>query len=639
MKLSNIGRVSTRVLITMVLLVVVISFGVSADEGKSVKFSGIYKYEKYHATYDVNADGTHVETHDIIIGVLTEEGVKSANQAEVSYSESLENAVILSAYTIKKDGRRIEVASSNIQERAAVAGGGPMYSDIKTKVIIFPDVGVGDKVGYSYKIIQKEALFPGHFSMTQTFSNFVVFDDVRISVSVPANSLNLRVFAAGVGGGLAEDKEGRRQWVWSYKNQEIATPEYGSVDPIDYGPRIIVSTFKDYGALSAAYEKRARPKSAVTEKVRSLAAELTRGVSNEREQAKILYTWVAKNIHYAGNCFGVGSVVPHDVDMILDNRLGDCKDHAALLQALLLARGIESTPVLINAGSSYKLPEVPSVRVLNHVINYIPSLDLYLDSTSEYTPFGLLPQDEAGKSVIQTANFIGIRQTPVPNYTVNNSSMRMVLRFNEDGSADGETNNEETGILSGQMKAVMTRIQPNMEDLLVRYIIARSGYTGTGTLIKADPHQLSDRYTYGSKYHITNAINLPGPGAITIGPVFPSALQIGDAPMTLNMPERTLNFECMGGISVEEYTFDLPRNVKIMSIPKDAHLADSRTRYDSTYQQKGNTVIVLRKFEDRTPGPVCTPEDDRQFRPMARNILKDLKAQIIYQPMDDAEVK
>jgi len=512
-----------------------------------------------------------------------------------------------------------------------------MYSDIKTKVIIFPDVAVGDKVGYSYKLVEKEALFPGHFSMTQSFSNLIAFDDVRISVSVPANSLDLRVFAAGVEGGLAEDREGRRQWVWTYKNQEIATPEYGSVAPIDYGPRIIVSTFKDYGALSEGYEKRARPKSAVTEKVRSLAAELTREVTDKREQAKILYTWVAKNINYAGNCFGVGSVVPHDVDMILDNRLGDCKDHAALLQALLLAKGIESAPVLINAGSSYKLPEVPSITVLNHVINYIPSLDLYADSTSEYTPFGLLPQDEAGKPVIQTANFIGIRQTPIPNYTSNNSSMKMVLHFNEDGSADGETNNEETGILSGPMKAGMAEIQPNMEDLLVRYIIAKSGYTGTGTLIKADPHQLSDRYTYGSKYHIANAINLPGPGAINIGPVFPSEVSISDAVMTLNIPERTLNFGCIGGVSIEEYTFDLPKNVKIMSIPKEAHLADSRTRYDSTYQQKGNTVIVLRKFEDRTPGPVCTPEDDKQFRPMARNILKDLKAQIIYQPMDDAQ--
>ena len=62
MKFSNIGRLNTKFLITMALLVVVIPFGIGADEGKSVKFSGNSKYEKYYVNYDVNTDGTHIET-------------------------------------------------------------------------------------------------------------------------------------------------------------------------------------------------------------------------------------------------------------------------------------------------------------------------------------------------------------------------------------------------------------------------------------------------------------------------------------------------------------------------------------------------------------------------------------------------
>jgi transglutaminase-like putative cysteine protease len=621
-----------KILVIVALSVAIIPVGVKAEDSKSSPYNGNFKFQKYHANYDVNADGTHTETHDNIIDVLTEEGVKSANQVDISYSESLQEVAILSAYTLKKDGHRIDVPPANIQERAAVAGGGPMYSDIKTKVIIFPDVAVGDKVGYSYKIVQKQALFPGHFSMTQAYSKFWVYDDVVVKVSVPANSLKLRVFAAGVQGGRTKDRDGRMQWVWTYKNLEIATPEYGSVDPIDYGPRIVVSSFKDYGAIAAAYEERAKPKAAVTDKVHALADELTRGVNNQREQAKILYAWVAKNIHYAGNSLGIGSVVPHDTNMILDNKLGDCKDHAALLQALLAAKGIESTPVLLNSRSSYKLPEVPSLRALNHVINYIPSLDLYADSTSEYTPFGLLPVSESGKPVIQTTNFTGIRQTPLTNYKTNTSHMTMVLHVHEDGSADGETNNEETGILSSGIKAYMARVEPNKEDLLVRNIIAESGYTGTGTLMKGNPQDLSDDYTYGGKYHLTNAMNMPGPGALYIVPVFSHALMISDVVAVLNTPEPKLDSGCYGGISTEEYTLDLPKNVKILALPKDTHLTNSNVRYDSSYRQEGSTITISRKYEDRTPGPVCTPQDDKVFRPLARDILKDLRAQIIYQP-------
>ena len=82
--------------------------------------------------------------------------------------------------------------------------------------------------------------------------------------------------------------------------------------------------------------------------------------------------------------------------------MGDCKDHTTLLQALLAVKGIASTPVLINSGDAYTLPEVPAVDIFNHVINYVPSLDLYADSTARYTSFGLLPFDDSGKPVIHS---------------------------------------------------------------------------------------------------------------------------------------------------------------------------------------------------------------------------------------------
>ena len=126
------------------------------------------------------------------------------------------------------------------------------------------------------------------------FTKFAVYDDVRIEVNVPTNSLRLQVFAKGVQGGRVSDKDGRMQWVWTYQNTEIATPEVGSVNPIDYGPQIIVSSFKDYGAIGAAYDERAELKAEVTDKIRKLADNLTEGVTAQREQARILYTWVAQ---------------------------------------------------------------------------------------------------------------------------------------------------------------------------------------------------------------------------------------------------------------------------------------------------------------------------------------------------------
>lgn len=184
----------------------VLKFDIAAADDKPEPFTGFTKYEKYHSDYAVNADGTHTETHEVAMAVLTDEGIDSANTENISYSEGLESLEILSAYTLKKDGRRIDVPAANIQEHSALESGGPMFSDIKTKSIIFPDVAAGDKVGYSYRLTQKTALFPGHFSLVLAFNRFTAYDDVHVSVSVPVDILKLRVLASGVGGGRLEDR-------------------------------------------------------------------------------------------------------------------------------------------------------------------------------------------------------------------------------------------------------------------------------------------------------------------------------------------------------------------------------------------------------------------------------------------------
>jgi transglutaminase-like putative cysteine protease len=142
------------------------------------------------------------------------------------------------------------------------------------------------------------------------------------------------------------------------------------------------------------------PKAKVTEKVKNLASKVTAGKDAPTEQAKAIYDWVSKNITYSGNCIGVGAVVLRDIDVIIENKQGDCKDHATLLQALLKARGIESDQALINSSLIYELPKTPVVSNVNHVINYIPSLNVFVDSTDGNMPFGMLSPQLAEKPIL-----------------------------------------------------------------------------------------------------------------------------------------------------------------------------------------------------------------------------------------------
>jgi transglutaminase-like putative cysteine protease len=602
-----------------------------AAESKAPPFSGDTKYVWYRSHYEVNADGTDVETHEWALKVLDKQGISDATQGSVDYSGSLQDAEITSAYTLKADGRRINVPAANFQEEINKGKGeaSPMFSDIRTKTAAFPDVAVGDTVVMSYKIVQKEAMFPGNFSVTEAFSKFEAYDSVEVSISAPAK-LKLYVYQRGVSGGeIARSKDARCNWRWTYRNEEVAAPEAGAVSPLDNGPIVVASTFKDYGAVAAAFNARAASKAAVTPAIKSLADELTRNAHNTQEQAKAIYDWVAVNIQYAGDDVGVGPVVPHQAGLVLTNRMGDCKDHSILMQALLAAKGIASSPVLINAGNAYSLPPVASADVFNHMINYIPALNQYADSTSRYTPFGAIPFDDADKPVVVTVGFTEIRHTPPSTYKDNTIRLTTVIKIDSAGAAKGATKIEETGFLADQARAQLASIDPNMEERVVQRLLGVNGFTGTGTLIKDDPNVLTIGYSYGSTYDLTDAYIMPGPAALTVkSPFAGSALE--SYVKGANEP-HTMNFQCYGADWQQEFSISLPHTVKVLAIPHNVVLSGKDLSYRAQYKLKGHLVTAVRHLVDRTPGNVCTPTQAAATKVFARGIQRDLQAQVLYQ--------
>ena len=602
-----------------------------ADDANK-QFVGYTKYVWYHAHYDVNPDGTHVETTSWALKVLSEQGVARAQEASVSVSDRLEKLEILSAYTLKPDGRKINVPATNYQDETNTGKGtvAPMFSDIRTRTVAYPDVAVGDTVVLSYKLTQVEAMFPGNFSTLESFSKFQVYDDVQVSLSAP-KSLGLRVYSRGVEGGEAPSNDGRNNWAWSYKNPRMATPETGSVSSLDYGPLIVATTFKDYGALASAYDARARAKAVQTDAIKKLANYLTQNAHTPREIAKALYDWVAQNIKFAGDCVGHGSVVPHDADVVLANRMGDCKDHTTLLQALLAVKGIASTPTLINSTDAYTLPDAPTIEAFNHVITYIPSLNLYADSTSPYTSFGSLPTGDEGKPVVKTIGFKGIDHTPMPNWQDNGSTSITVMKINADGSGEGTTRVHAKGGIADGWRYGMIYMQPNMEDSWMRRTLESNGFAGTGSVDLGDLKGRTDTYSYGVKYKISDAINLPGPGATSIKSPFDGVGEVSSYISGVGDPDPTVSFTCSGGFAKSVVTISLPRDVKVLAMPRDAEIRGKYQTYKATYQAKDGTVTAVRQIEDRTPGPVCAPAVAADYKKFAIAVRKDLRRQLLYQ--------
>lgn len=584
-------------------------------------------------TYRVNADGSEVMTYARRLRVLKREALSSMKESSISYSQSAQKLEVLEAYTIKLDGRRIDAPPANFQveTQSGRQAAAPAFSDRVSTTVVFPDVEVGDTVGLKYRLTTTKPLYPGKLSIAEEFGRGAAYDDVRVLIDEPAGMKSRHVVR-----GMTESvtTQGDRRLVslrWSHPvPQRIERKDWSVIDP-EAETGFEYSTFASWAEVGTSYGQRAYPKAAVTPRIRTLANRITMGTSDPRIATKALYEWVARTITYAGNCVGIGAVVPRDLDVVIDNRQGDCKDHATLLQALLAARGIASEQALVNAGSVYALAALPLAQQVNHVINYVPSLDLFLDSTSDDTPFGLLPRADQGKPVLMANGAATPARTPSPARDADRQEIETVGQVHEDGSLDATVKVTLAGQPALAMREAFRRVSRDEADRFVKEALQGMGLQGEGSVTYPDPQPLEAAFSYEVRFRAGEALNLPGSGAFWVSPWFPVPLRMALVAHESVDKTPAVDSTCSGGTMVERYDLALPAGLQVLAMPEGAHVDTPLVRYDGRYRlDERHHLLAERRFEDRSDGPVCTAATVTAWRAAVAPMWKDLRQQVLY---------
>ena len=587
-----------------------------------------------HQEVVVQSDGRFTEDATSVFRINTVSGVQQLSQIPLPFSVSTQKLDVVEAYTTTADGQRVDVAPENIKlQQSPISVGAPMFSDFQLKTVIFPATAAGVTLTLKTHMEQTTPTFPGQFSFASVaFPNWDVHrKDIHLTAPV---GYTLHMEAPGLqGGALPQPEPGKQEWRWQFPAVPAQPPENFSVSPIKDSPHLFVTSFSDWDAAAQAYLKRARTAAAVTPEVQGLADRLTQGTTDRRLQAQALYNWVSQNIRYVYVALGnEGSWVPHDANAILGMRYGDCKDHTTLLQALLAAKGISSSPVMANLLQAwYQVPQVAMlVGGFDHSIVYVPEFQQFLDPTNNLARYSqtsmlakpaLVLDDGTGHARVMTI--------PSQNAGGDWSRRTAQLVLDAQGDLQGQVQVTAGGMPEISNRRSASSITAGMEPTYAAQRLKASDYMGTGTYVLRQPDDLTLPYVYDMQFSIQNYAAPAEPQSKTVPtgvPAFRELRSFGRQ-QALAMPERRTAMTWNNETIEENTELTLPANARITQLPKPVHVANGAGNYDASYAQRGQTIVVQRKFSTHLP-PEVSGENYKLLRDLSSAVARDFQSRL-----------
>lgn len=542
----------------------------------------------------VAEDFTYEQEIDAEYKALTEQGARSNGRFPIAYNKAFSEMEIVLAETIKADGRHVPVPPSGIARQSGSLG---LYvqKDLEFVTLALPDFTAGD----SARIVQRlrsKPIFPGSFSFAYAPKLNLVQDDTEVHLDVPAK-LALRLDVEGFS--LLQDEVvgARRKLAWRYSSTKAKALEAQQTDARMTQAHVWVSSMASWDAMAATYREMYLPQATVTPEIAALARTLTIDAGTDREKAQRLYDWVRKNIRYVAIYAGLEGWVPHPASQVLVDRFGDCKDHAVLLDALLKAVGIEAVPVLIQSDLiNYRLPQVAvPQQFFNHMISYLPGLDLYLDSTSVFTEFGRLPDGDQGKEVLRAGLAKAVGTTPASKAENRQSKRTTKIEVNEDGSARVVSAVRFKGDYLTWYEQFHQQIGNGKEDAWAMQQLSVQKKRGRATfkwLPEADGWR-----GFVISQRIENFLPESEIGLLEFSHAYVGGVSILPILDLFESKSRKSSFNCMATDIRDTVEITLPENLKLLRLPRSQKLTEAVASLQVNYAERNGRYVMTRAFQ------------------------------------------
>jgi hypothetical protein len=407
---------------------------------------------------------------------------------------------------------------------------------------------------------------------------------------------------------------------WSGGLPPMPPVETNSANLASVVPSLRFSTIPSYEAIARAYLEGVKEKGVVTPEIQRLADDITKDKRDVRSQALALFDWVSRNIRYVAVILGDGRYVPNDTPTILSRRFGDCKDHVALFVALLAAKGINGEQVLINTAPTYQLAKTATLA-FNHVIVYIPALDLYVDPTVEFGSFAHLPTQDLDKPVVRASSSGGIlARTPNPGVDDNVLELATRVVVTEDGHQRGETSIAARGEFSDGLRRFVSQVETKGVGTMLQTLATQRGLVGEFGLVAPPWTQTNEPFRITTTWDTKASFDLLQAGW---------RAPVGFSPMVafpdlffgpLDRANHIYPAACRAGRAVHSVDVTLPSGMVPDRLPATIEASARDFAYRQEWSSVGDHLRVRTQIRASCQSRVISPEQIEAVRGAFRGI-------------------
>ena len=347
----------------------------------------------------LEADGRGSRTYRQVVQILTRAAAETWGEQSFSYVSGRERLTLNWVRVVKPTGEVISSQPAHQQESIApVAQEAPVFSDAKVRRVSSGGIAPGTLLDYSYTVETLKPVMPSDFQRGWRVTTGRLTRRSRYVVEVPTN-LDVRIKEVNLTfPRKTAEARGRRVYTWATADVPKIEREPFAADSNGIDQYIDIAAPVQWSDVARWYGGLSRDRYVMTPGLDSALGAVVTGARTLDDSLRALHRWVAQDFRYVSLSLGIGGFQPRLPAAVLATRYGDCKDKATLFIALARRLGLRAYPVLLSSSGGIARDR-PSALAFDHMIAAVerPGGYLYLDLTSELTPFGSLPPAEQGE--------------------------------------------------------------------------------------------------------------------------------------------------------------------------------------------------------------------------------------------------